>query len=193
MSSRKLFLSSIVTLLFVIDIVFGVLLLKMTDVKKESNNDYYKYCLIEYCDLAASAKSQEIEVFIDSLNCNDYLDIYASLGIIIPPNPCNACLNIQSEILTERFRRDKVYINILSPIDRLRDIKAKFNGLHNVKYIPYQPNGATFPIQNFDGIIYCSILRGHIYDVYLSSKWSQNSSELFLSSFGGTQSSLQRN
>lgn len=171
MSLPKSFWISIVFVLFVINIIFSILLLRREPQIEqiESQYDYKLVNLKRICELQATISANDIEKVICTYpykyNCYD-------LCVFVPPFPCGDCITEQffliQDYLTSNQNR-KIFILVSQ--ERLRDTKAAFSGYNNVTIMPYQTDHLDdSELTYIDGLIFFYYDDGKVLDIFISNK-----------------------
>lgn len=168
-----------IILLLIIDLFFCFYC--MTKATKDADNyDMFKDSLYDYCLASASIDPISIKEMIDrniSINLEGEV---STVGVLVPPHPCGACVNKELDILISNPLMSDGCI-ILTPSNLYRDIRAKVNN-NNVIIEQYDTDEESNPsIEMITGVLYFLYSDGSLSDYYISNEWVPEATMHFLS------------
>ena len=181
MSLQKFAFISLVAVLFVIDVVFSILLLKKPDNNNFFNNESYRLSLMEVISHTAKISSSDVVKALPVI-APEFSGEERCCGIIMPPYPCGGCIVSQSQYIIDFSEENPDFrIEIFAPYERCRDLKANFSKQKNIEIHSYQYQeleALGSPIVAFDGFIYFHT-KDSVCDVFVSNKVFPEITEYF--------------
>lgn len=108
------------------------------------------------------------------------------LGAFVSANPCGVCLSTQMDLIEDFLEHYSGDFVIIIPDGMERKIKSSFVSPQDVTLVSYNPTNLLLDniLDSFEGMIYYSMVNGHIDDVFISYKSaSARSTKYFLSKF----------
>lgn len=107
-----------------------------------------------------------------------------SLFALIPPHPCDVCLDNEIEHINKRCKESNCSIVVITPEFRVRDLRIKFNNNPAIKFIKYDidmVNGEE--IADLDAVIYFRNAAEIVYDVFVPNSSHKQYSQAYISNF----------
>lgn len=122
----------------------------------------------------------EILKFINSSTNNRGFS-NSGIFIIIPPFPCDVCLNNDIGVLLnyQFSNQSNLKINLIVPQYRVRELYSKLQRIKNLKIYTYNLEEYTIN-SNRESILYLLFEKNHIIHFFISTKYNVKMSEQFL-------------
>lgn len=177
---QKFGLSSFVILLLLVNIFFGVIILK-TPKPMEQYNVISTKELEFYVQMNASISEDMVTYSINSIMPNL---IGRHMVLFIPPYPCSSCVDIQNQTLCEYAEKSLFDLLVVVPYEHERDIKAQFSEIKegiNIKtydkhHIPVES------ILTLQSPLLLKINQGAVEDFFITSQWNPQATITYIQS-----------
>lgn len=123
---------------------------------------------------------------VDFLGAIEYpLPIDNSLYVIIPPFPCEGCIDVQTEmIVASILGNDSLIVHFIVPKTRERDFRVKISSCRSRTTVyGYSENFSDFgrnSLIHFDGVVLLTKKTNNIIDVFAASKSFPDLSGIFI-------------
>lgn len=163
-------------------VLLGLLLLNATKNYKSVQHDC-KYMFKTEEESRSQIYASDLVDFLDAIEYP--LPIDNSLYVIIPPFPCEGCLDIQTELIIASIEGDEsLRAHFIVPKTRERDFRVKISSNRSKTTIfGYLDNHSVFDnnaLMHFDGVVLLTKKTNNIIDVFVASKSFPDLSGVFI-------------
>ncbi len=192
MSLPKLNLNKIIILCLLALNFFLCFMLIKTHRENRQIIHSYRADAIMYLDaLTSSMQSQAtigtlaLSTELDGLGIFDEIKNRRSIGLFIPPHPCDACLDRELDMIFHYQQENDDVIVIVAPQFRKRDLQARLGANPKRIIIPYDIECISYaPIKELESLIYFVSGNGSIDDIFITNKNIENVSSYYLQKYG---------
>ena len=191
MSLPRLNLSKVlIAVLVLLDLFMCFLLVKKQKEYKQAiyshreNATLYLHAFNMSIESCATIGTLEFKAELDTLGILDQVKDVIGVGLFLPPHPCDACLDRELEMISHYQQDSDHNIIIVAPSVRKRDLQAFFGIKSQIKILTYNIEKMHYPpLKNQEGLVYFISLKDSIEDVFVTSKYSEEGSLLYLSKY----------
>lgn len=93
---------------------------------------------------------------------------YQSLLVLVPPHPCDVCLDNEVENINKLCKEKGCNITLITPEFRIRNLRIKLNNNPAIKFIKYDIDAVNGQeIAGLDAVIYFRVATDSFYDVFI--------------------------
>lgn len=187
----RLNLSKVVIIgLIVLDVVLCFLL--VTRHKRYQQSVYshreeatlYMHAFDKSLESSAVIGTLELAAELDSLGVLEQVKKIKGIGLFLPQHPCEACMDREFDVIQDFQKHSGLDVIIVAPDMRKRDLKAYFGTNPHITIIGYDLSKSVYPpLREEEGLVYFISAKEDIEDVFITSKYSEDASSLYLSKY----------
>lgn len=181
----------IIILLLGINVAMGIVLMSTNNKLKNANllldKQNEKIIMLDHtidkCYMSfLKANNQSIKSFFAAAGVFELNNFHTQrLVVLIPPYPCDVCLDHELENLHNRMNLKDEKIIVVAPNFRIRDLKINFENNSDVKFIGYDLKDVKDEVLfNLDAILYFAISGELIYDLFVTNGSYSKYSKFYL-------------